>query len=369
VSTKRAEWVIVKDGDDGDRYWVDNSVCQGWRAVPDAATVYATKSEAQSANIPEARRDVRVVPLEDARRDAERDATGTENENAEMPVSAAGPVSEDTSTGTDSDGEAPPAVAEALNKATNRDGESEQSKTPDIAGIHPYALLLSEVNRDILTDWAADIAQNGLRDPIVVTPAGLIIDGRNRWEACKLAGVKPTVEVFDGDDHDIAKYIQSKNIYRRNLTPGQKAMSAARVLHADGCRDNGRWVRGSVVNPDNPTSGITESKTWQNDLSRAGTIIDYAPELAADVAEGAMAIGKAFLEAETKRDPKKKKPPKPKPAKQSSRAVRYDETLSELKKTKTGPTAKISEVELAQITAIRRECDRIINNDINGIPS
>jgi hypothetical protein len=71
----RAEWVIVKDGDgdDGDRYWVDNSSGQGWRAVPDAATVYATKSEAQSANIPEGRRDVRIVSLEDARRDAERD--------------------------------------------------------------------------------------------------------------------------------------------------------------------------------------------------------------------------------------------------------------------------------------------------------
>jgi ParB-like chromosome segregation protein Spo0J len=47
---------------------------------------------------------------------------------------------------------------------------------------------------------AADIKANGLLHPIVVDKEGALIDGRNRARAWEIAGVEPTIMVFDGDD-------------------------------------------------------------------------------------------------------------------------------------------------------------------------
>lgn len=66
----------------------------------------------------------------------------------------------------------------------------------------------------------------------------------------RLAGVEPTTVVYGGDD--LADFVLSKN-NRRNVTAGQRAMATAVILKKDGRRIDGRWVRGSVVNPD---SGI-----------------------------------------------------------------------------------------------------------------
>ena len=50
-----------------------------------------------------------------------------------------------------------------------------------------------------LRDLADDIAAYGLRDPVTLTPDGLLLDGRNRSIACEMAGVEPATAIFDGD--------------------------------------------------------------------------------------------------------------------------------------------------------------------------
>ena len=67
------------------------------------------------------------------------------------------------------------------------------------------------------------------------------------------------------------------------------------MLEADGRRKDGRWRRGSVVNPD---IGINDGKTWQNLLNQAGVILDFKPDLAADVVAGAVTLNDAFTQAE-----------------------------------------------------------------------
>ncbi len=44
-------------------------------------------------------------------------------------------------------------------------------------------------------------------------------DGRNRREACKLAGVVPRTRELDGEDP--TAFILSANVHRRNLTTGR----------------------------------------------------------------------------------------------------------------------------------------------------
>ena len=64
---------------------------------------------------------------------------------------------------------------------------------------HPYADAWPMLQGDDLADLAADIAENGLRDPVVLY-RGMILDGRNRHAACQQVGAAVNFTDFDGDD-------------------------------------------------------------------------------------------------------------------------------------------------------------------------
>ena len=117
--------------------------------------------------------------------------------------------------------------------------------SPDIIGVHPYTTKFPLLPDSELAELAESISTNGPRSPVVVTPDGLVLDGRNRLAACDLAGVKPDVVVYAGTD--LAEYVIDANT-RRNMSTGARAMSTALVLDADGRRVDGRWKRGSVAN-------------------------------------------------------------------------------------------------------------------------
>jgi len=90
-----------------------------------------------------------------------------------------------------------------------------------------------------LNKVAEDIKKNGLRDPLVYVDDDkpILIDGQNRAAACKIATVeidRNKAESWNRWNHrteeDIANFILSKNIHRRNLTATQRAKI---VLDAD----------------------------------------------------------------------------------------------------------------------------------------
>ena len=83
-----------------------------------------------------------------------------------------------------------------------------------------------------LRELANDIAANGLRDPITLTPDGLLLDGRNWALACEMASVEPATMSFSGDPW---LFSLSRNKHRRHLTTDQIALIAARLAtHAVG---------------------------------------------------------------------------------------------------------------------------------------
>ena len=49
-----------------------------------------------------------------------------------------------------------------------------------------------------MAELAESIKANGLRNPIVVTPDGLILDGRNRWRACQRVGISANALTVTG---------------------------------------------------------------------------------------------------------------------------------------------------------------------------
>lgn len=77
-----------------------------------------------------------------------------------------------------------------------------------------------------MDELAADIKAHGLREPIHIFE-DRILDGRRRWMACRIAGVKPTTVEVETDDP--VAYVISLNLHRRHLSVSQQSMVAGRA--------------------------------------------------------------------------------------------------------------------------------------------
>ena len=92
--------------------------------------------------------------------------------------------------------------------------------------FHPRANIFPLFDPKDLGELADDIAAHGLREPIVMHE-GMILDGRNRYQACVMAGVEPTFKDFDGLDP--LAFVISTNLHRRHLTDDQRTEVAAKI--------------------------------------------------------------------------------------------------------------------------------------------
>jgi len=92
---------------------------------------------------------------------------------------------------------------------------------------HPAADLFPMLDEARLEQLAEDIAEHGQREPIRLY-RGTILDGRNRYAACRIAGVKPKFEQAD-DAIDPWAYVWSLNGERRDLTAERRYLIWKRV--------------------------------------------------------------------------------------------------------------------------------------------
>lgn len=147
--------------------------------------------------------------------------------------------------------------------------------------VLPAADVFPMLPEDELAELADDIKENGLRESIVICEAQtadgevveMIVDGRNRRAACKLAGVEPTVRRLNGEDPNA--YVLSANIHRRHMTKGQRAMAVAMIYP-----EAKKYRRGG-----NPLEikGLATSDAL---LSQARTVLKYSRPLAESVLAG-----------------------------------------------------------------------------------
>jgi len=71
-----------------------------------------------------------------------------------------------------------------------------------------------------------DIREHGLHEPIVVYE-DKILDGRNRYRACAVAGIEPTFTVYTGDEAEAR--ICSTSANAALLAPGKFKSMALRA--------------------------------------------------------------------------------------------------------------------------------------------
>lgn len=187
--------------------------------------------------------------------------------------------------------------------------------------FHPAANLLPAIwmtDKPAFEELCNDIATNGLIEPIWMHE-GLIIDGRNRYMACRKTGVEPRFREWEGQGGDVISFVISLNLKRSHLTSGQKAMIAFHALALFEAEAKKR--QGSRTDlQENIHERIHESEPHKQSLQLAaeatGTNMKYvsdikaiskkAPELLQKIESGSMTIPEAK---------KQMNDPKPEPAK------------------------------------------------------
>jgi N6-adenosine-specific RNA methylase IME4/ParB-like chromosome segregation protein Spo0J len=97
--------------------------------------------------------------------------------------------------------------------------------------FHPVADIFPMMSDREFADLTADIAEHGLREPVWLHRDGRIIDGRNRYRACRQAGLPCEFRGYEGDDDKLVSFVVSLNLHRRHLNESQRAMVAARIAN------------------------------------------------------------------------------------------------------------------------------------------
>lgn len=132
---------------------------------------------------------------------------------------------------------------------------------------------------------AQNIKENGLVEPIV-THEGCILDGRNRYRACEIAGVALRFVEWDGSGGSPTLYAISKNLHRRHLTLGQRAAIGVEMLQLLKAEAKKRQQEGGL------TAG--RGRPQQVPVSLPEPIRGDSRDLAAEAVQvGASSIGRA----------------------------------------------------------------------------
>jgi hypothetical protein len=86
---------------------------------------------------------------------------------------------------------------------------------------HMLAEQFPLLEGDDFKSFKRDIKMNGLKVPILLFQ-GKILDGRNRYRACRELGIEPTTENFEGSESEASLLVLALNLHRRHLSQSQK---------------------------------------------------------------------------------------------------------------------------------------------------
>lgn len=103
-----------------------------------------------------------------------------------------------------------------------------KGKKTGVLALHPLCELFPPMPDPELQELAENIKKRGQRHSIKLLD-GKILDGRNRYLACKIAGVAPITENFT--ESDAMEFVLSENMHRRHLNESQRAMIGAEAAN------------------------------------------------------------------------------------------------------------------------------------------
>lgn len=163
---------------------------------------------------------------------------------------------------------------------------------------HRFAEIFPLLDNAELDKLAENIAAHGLIEPVDLF-RGEILDGRNRYRACREIGIEATFRVFTGSEREAFDYVISKNLRRRHMNEAQRAMVSSRIARAGGPRDDAENDPSEPAGtPDAPVMSVEDAAEAMNvskrSVYRADVVIEQGvPELVAAVDAGSVAVSAA----------------------------------------------------------------------------
>ena len=153
---------------------------------------------------------------------------------------------------------------------------------------HPAADLFPLLTGSDIEALAADVQTNGLLVPIVLHQ-DMILDGRNRFAACEMAGVAPSFVDWEGTG-DPTSWVVSQNLHRRHLSESQRAMVAARLATLG----KGRPETNASIDAFTQPKAAELLNVSRPSIQRASTVLNHGtPELVAAVDADDVSVSKA----------------------------------------------------------------------------
>jgi N6-adenosine-specific RNA methylase IME4 len=160
--------------------------------------------------------------------------------------------------------------------------------------FHEIANIFPMMSEHELSSLAQDIKQNGLQNAITLCE-GKILDGRNRFEACRIAGVEPEYETFVGDDP--LKAVISLNLMRRHLDESQRAVIASRMANMPAYRPSNKSANMPTLSQPEAAALFNVSERM---IRTVKAIEREAPERIPEIESGAMTATKVYKLITTK---------------------------------------------------------------------
>jgi N6-adenosine-specific RNA methylase IME4 len=182
--------------------------------------------------------------------------------------------------------------------------------------FHPVASIFPLMEGEEFEALKEDVRQHGLIEPIW-TFDGKILDGRNRYRACRELGIEPKTRAWTG--LSAVSLVVSLNLKRRHLTMAQRAMAAADSLPHYEAEARKRMLSGKRADPtENIPEGMAgdardhaarDFKVNPHYIADAKAIRERAPDLADKLKSGEMKIPHA--KKELRRREAQEAPPMP----------------------------------------------------------
>jgi hypothetical protein len=178
--------------------------------------------------------------------------------------------------------------------------------------FHPICLLFPRMTDEELQALAEDLSIKGLLHDIILYQ-GKILDGRNRYLACPMAGVEPRFSEWDGEGSPL-EWVISENMVRRHLTSSQRAVLALELLPMlereakERQRDSGRLAKKCANRETNGKASQVAARIAKTNTTYVEVvkfIQSQAPELLDRVRNGILRVPDAARLARLSRSERK----------------------------------------------------------------
>jgi polyhydroxyalkanoate synthesis regulator phasin len=165
---------------------------------------------------------------------------------------------------------------------------------------HPYANIFPMMSEAEKANLIRSMQEDGYDSTMpIVLHEGLILDGRNRYEAAQAAGVEPMFTTYEGTD--ALAFVIRHNLHRRHLNPSQLALIGDEIATLQVGNPN------FTKNDDNDyclnlSNSISQSKAAEmvgasrSNIQTARKLKQEAPELIPLIASGEMTLYEASKE-------------------------------------------------------------------------